>query len=237
MELSWTWPGLVVIALIVAACFQGYQKGLIKELVSAFFMIFSILIVWGINPCVNTFIREYTPVYEQIRERCSETVTTQLEGKTGINREEQNQIVENLNIPDLLKQNLINNNTVETYRYLAVSSFTDYVADSLAVMVVNGLSFLLSYFISALGLRLICYVLGILSKLPVINGLNKLAGAVVGGGKCVIFIWIAFVILTLLCNTTIGQTGLELVKKDQFLNFLYDKNIFIKVFMSVFYGK
>ena len=217
MELSWTWPGLVVIALIVAACFQGYQKGLIKELVSAFFMIFSILIVWGI--------------------RCSETVTTQLEGKTGINREEQNQIVENLNIPDLLKQNLINNNTVETYRYLAVSSFTDYVADSLAVMVVTGLSFLLSYFISALGLRLICYVLGILSKLPVINGLNKLAGAVVGGGKCVIFIWIAFVILTLLCNTTIGQTGLELVKKDQFLNFLYDKNIFIKVFMSVFYGK
>ena len=114
MELSWTWPGLVVIALIVAACFQGYQKGLIKELVSAFFMIFSILIVWGINPYVNTFIREYTPVYEQIRERCSETVTTQLEGKTGINREEQNQIVENLNIPDLLKQNLINNNTVET---------------------------------------------------------------------------------------------------------------------------
>ena len=54
MELSWTWPGLVVIALIVAACFQGYQKGLIKELVSAFFMIFSILIVWGINPYVNT---------------------------------------------------------------------------------------------------------------------------------------------------------------------------------------
>ena len=37
MELSWTWPGLVVIALIVAACFQGYQKGLIKELVSALF--------------------------------------------------------------------------------------------------------------------------------------------------------------------------------------------------------
>ena len=48
MELSWTWPGLVVIALIVAACFQGYQKGLIKELVSAFFMIFSILIVGNV---------------------------------------------------------------------------------------------------------------------------------------------------------------------------------------------
>ena len=30
MELSWTLPGLVVIALIVVACFQGYQKGLIK---------------------------------------------------------------------------------------------------------------------------------------------------------------------------------------------------------------
>ena len=111
------------------------------------------------------------------------------------------------------------------------------MADSLAVMVVNGLSFLLSYFISVIGLTVDLLCAGYPVKTAGGSRVNKLAGAVVGGGKCVIFIWIAFVILTLLCNTTIGQTGLELVKKDQFLNFLYDKNIFIKVFMSVFYGK
>ena len=60
--------------------------------------------------------------------------------------------------------------------------------------------------------------------------------AVVGGAKCIIFIWIGFLILTLLCDTTIGKQGMALVEQDTVLNFLYNQNIFVKVFMSVFYG-
>ena len=57
-----------------------------------------------------------------------------------------------------------------------------------------------------------------------------------GGAKCIIFIWIGFLILTLLCDTTIGKQGMTLVEQDTVLNFLYNQNIFVKVFMSVFYG-
>ena len=236
MELSWTWLGIVGIVLIISACILGFRKGFVKEVVSAFFMIISFLLVWVINPYVNTFVREYTPVYAVIQEKCQDMVMEQTNNKKVLDKEEQTQVVEGMELPELLKNALVENNTVETYRYLAVSTFSEYIADSLAVMAVNGISFLFSYLIAAVVIKLLGYILNVLTKLPVIHGINKIAGGAVGGVKCVIFIWIAFLALTLLCDTSVGKQGMALIQKDTFLNFLYNQNVFVKVFMSVFYG-
>ena len=135
-----------------------------------------------------------------------------------------------------MKRNLEENNNVEVYRYLAVNTFTDYIADSVTLMVVNGLSFLISFLTAAILIRAVTFALDILSKLPVINGANKMTGALVGCLKFIIFIWIALLVVTLLCNTEFGRKVLELIQGDTFLRFLYDQNIFVKVFMSIFYG-
>ena len=144
MNVSWTWLGIAVCILIIAACVWGFKRGFVKEIVSAFFMILSFLMVWVINPYMNGFIRNYTPVYETVHERCQELVENQLDGQKSLNKTEQSEFVDRMPVPEMLKKSLIQNNTVETYQQLAVSSFTDYVADSLAVMAVNGISFLAS---------------------------------------------------------------------------------------------
>lgn len=236
MDISWTWLCIAVLALIAAACIMGFRKGFVKEIVSVFFMLISFLLVWAVNPYVNTFVKEYTPVYDTIQDKCQTLVSEQIGNKKTLDKEEQNQVMENMELPDLLKNALVENNTAETYRYLAVSTFTEYISDSLAVMAVNGISFLISFVLSAAVIKLLGFILNVLTKLPVINGINKIAGAAVGGIKCIIFIWIAFLVLTLLCNTTLGQQGMALIQQDAFLNFLYSQNVFVKVFMSVFYG-
>ena len=236
MDISWTWLGIAVLALIAAACIMGFRKGFVKEIVSVFFMLISFLLVWAVNPYVNTFVKEYTPVYDTIQDKCQTMVSEQIGNKKTLDKEEQNQVMENMELPDLLKNALVENNTAETYRYLAVSTFTEYISDSLAVMAVNGISFLISFVLSAAVIKLLGFILNVLTKLPVINGINKIAGAAVGGIKCIIFIWIALLVLTLLCNTTLGQQGMALIQQDAFLNFLYSQNVFVKVFMSVFYG-
>ena len=236
MDISWTWLGIAVLALIAAACIMGFRKGFVKEIVSVFFMLISFLLVWAVNPYVNTFVKEYTPVYDTIQDKCQTLVSEQIGNKKTLDKEEQNQVMENMELPDLLKNALVENNTAETYRYLAVSTFTEYISDSLAVMAVNGISFLISFVLSAAVIKLLGFILNVLTKLPVINGINKIAGAAVGGIKCIIFIWIAFLVLTLLCNTTLGQQGMALIQQDAFLNFLYSQNVFVKVFMSVFDG-
>ena len=139
-----------------------------------------------------------------------------------------------MTLPGFVKSSIEENNTSEVYQYLAVNTFTEYVSEYLAQSVVNGIAFVVSFLLATILIRVITYALDLISKLPLINGVNKIAGAVLGIVKAVLFVWIAFLILTILCNTEVGKAGLELIERDPLLSFLYDADIFVRIFMSIF---
>ncbi len=60
--MNWTWLGLITAVFLVFSCFVGFRRGFIKEAVSTFLVLLSFVGVWFVNPYVNTFIRENTPV-------------------------------------------------------------------------------------------------------------------------------------------------------------------------------
>ena len=103
-------------------------------------------------------------------------------------------------------------------------------------MIVNGLSFFVSYLLASVILRMGTYILNLLAGLPVLKSANKLAGGAIGLVKGIVFVWIAFLVLTVLCSTQIGKEGLALIEKDAFLSVLYEYDIFVNFFMSIFYG-
>ena len=233
--MSWTWLGLAVLVLLAFSVVDGYRKGFIKEAVSVLLALISVVLVWLINPYVNQFLRENTSVYEKIQ-TSSETFVDSLAAGNGVLDEEtQNELISNMGLPELLQKGMSENNTASVYQYLAVNTFAGYISGYLANVAVNCLSFLVSYILSSILIHVLAYALDILAKLPVICGINKLAGAVIGGGKCIIFVWVGMLVLTVLCNTEIGQKGLGLIRGDTVLNFLYDKNIFIRIFTGIFY--
>lgn len=232
-----TWLGIAVAAFILLSCAIGYYKGFVKEAVSLMFMVLAIIVVWTINPYVSGFLKESTPVYSMIKEQCRETISEQLNSEGNIGEEMQAGIIESLPLPDSLKEGMEANNTSEVYRLLAVDTFSDYIADYLAVMITNGIGFMLSYLIAVIGIRIVTNVLDLMARLPVLNGVNRIAGIVVGGVRGLLIVWIALLILTIFYNTDIGKQGLAMVENDFFLKILYDKNIFIQIFLSIFYGK
>ena len=216
--MSWTWLGLAVLVLLAFSMVDGYQKGFVKEVVSAFLVLISVVMVWLINPYVNQFIRENTAVYEKIQ-----------------TSSESFELISSMNLPELLQKGIAENNTASVYQQLAANTFAEYISGYLANVAVNCLSFLVSYILSSILIHVLAYALDLLTKLPVICGVNKLAGAAIGGGKCIIFVWVGMLVLTVLCNTEIGQKGLGLIREDTVLNFLYGKNIFIRIFTGIFY--
>mgnify|MGYP001038742265 CR=1 FL=1 len=235
--MTWTWLGIAVCVFLVFSGYMGYRRGFIKEIVSIFFVFLSIALVWVINPYINDFIRQNTPVYSMVQEGCRSIVQSQAGDAQRLNSEEQRSLIDDMKLPGLLKKGLEENNTTEVYRYLSVDSFTEYVANYLAVVVVNGISFLISYLLATILIRMVTYALNLIAGLPILNGANKAAGGILGVIKGLIFIWIAFLLLTVFCNTDIGKQGLKLVSQDFFLNLLYENNIFVKIFMNIFYGK
>ena len=52
-----TWPGIIAIAILILSCLHGYRRGLIREVVSLICVVLSIVLVWFINPYVNSYIR------------------------------------------------------------------------------------------------------------------------------------------------------------------------------------
>lgn len=230
-----TWLGIVVLAILAVVAYRGYKRGFIREVVSFFFVFLAIAVSWAINPYVNEFFMENTPVYEMVRESCERFVSSG-EKDEGENTGSQTGFIEDLELPELLQKGLEANNTEEVYAYLSVETFGEYVSEALARMIINGLSFAVSYMMASVILRLGTWILNVLAGLPVLNGANKLAGGMVGLVKGVLFIWIAFLVLTVLCSTETGRQGLSLIEKDPFLNVVYEYDIFVNFFMSIFYG-
>ena len=232
-----TWLGIVVAGILLLTAYKGFRRGFIREIVSFFFVFLALAVSWAINPYVNEFFMENTPVYEKIQESCQSFVESQKKQElTSPGPEEQTGFIEGLELPELLQKGLESNNTAEVYTYLAVDSFGEYISEALARMIVNGLSFFVSYLLASVILRLGTWVLNLLAGLPVLKSANKLAGGLVGAVKGVLFVWIAFLVMTILCSTSIGKEALALIEKDAFLNVLYEYDIFVNVFMSIFYG-
>lgn len=230
-----TWLGIVAVGILFLTACGGYRRGFVREIMSFFFVFLALALAWMINPYVNEFMTQKTEVYEKIQESCQGMISSQMTEENQENEKgEDNSVINNLNLPEILQKNLADNNTIEVYQKLAVDSVGEYVSKYLADMIVGGLSYLISYVLANLILKLIGCVLNIITELPLINGANRLTGAVVGIAKGILFLWIALLVLTVLCSTEIGKTGLELVEKDAILNTLYRYDVLVKTFLKFF---
>ena len=140
-------------------------------------------------------------------------------------RETQINLVENSKLPEVFQELILENNNTEIYNALGVNTFGEYLVKYFAKLILNVLAFLLTFLIVTIVLRTIIYMLGLISDLPVIGGLNRLAGGALGMAKGIIIIWVIFVIVTLMYDTSLGAMCLQNIEDNQILKFIYDNNI------------
>lgn len=145
----------------------------------------------------------------------------------------QRSIIEEMELPEQLKDALLENNNSEVYEALGVSSFTHYVSRYLANSLINIISFFLLFAAVFGGLRVLSVSLNVVSRLPIISGLNRLAGAVLGGAEGIFFVWIAALLITLFSATAIGELFLNQIESNIWLTWLYDHNMLGSILMGV----
>lgn len=228
-----TWLGIAVFVILLLFVWMGYKRGFIKEIVSFFFVFLSLSLAWAINPYINEFLVQKTPIYSTIQETCANFVQSQGEEDAEYETDSTGDLIDSLKLPALLRKNLEENNNAETYAELSVNTLTGYISGYLAKTVINGLSYVLAYILSTIVIRLIVYVLNLIAGLPVLKTANKLTGGVVGLLKGIVFVWIALLVVTVLCGTEIGKTVLELIEKDTLLSTLYQYDPLVRIFLKI----
>lgn len=231
--MTWTWIGIAAVLFLGLSGFMAYRRGFIKEVIGMSFLFLTIILVWVINPYVNDFLKTQTSVYEKVEQACEDGIRQYTVDETSSQGEN---VIEALPFPDFLKEGMAKNNTEEVYQYLKADTLNEYLAGYLATAVTNGISFVLSYFAAFVVLRIAMFALGLAGELPGIRIVNRMAGLLLGLVKGIIVIWLALFVMTVLCGTEAGSYLLREVEKDPFLSFLYERDIFVRIFMSVFYS-
>ena len=146
-----------------------------------------------------------------------------------IPRELQEKAIEDSSVPDVVKSILLENNNDATYEKLGAESFVSYVAKFISNLIVNIVAFLFTFLIVTIILRAIIFALNVVSELPGVGVVNRLAGGVLGAVGALIIIWIVFLAVTILYTTSFGREVIELIQENDILRMIYEYNPLLKL--------
>ena len=224
---------LIVGIVFLLSVIIGYKRGLVKIIASLLATLVCIVLVFLISPSVSKWIQESTPLKETVKNKCIELLlpdeTTGDEVlQTELPREEQISLIEGADMPDVIRKMLLENNNSEVYTALGVQTFGEYIGAYVAKVIADILAFLITFVAVFIIVRVALGMLNILDKIPLVGGANHLVGGILGAGIGILIIWILFIVITLLYNTSLGVACMKGISESEILTKLYDSNILLK---------
>lgn len=202
-------------------------------------LIATLLIVNMAMPNVSVFLRDKTPVLSWIHQGVEKVSGLEEAKAAGLGNgmpAEQRLAIESLNIPEEIKALLIENNNSEVYQALGVDAFTEYIGNYLSNVIVSLMGFVLLFFIVHIAIRIIMKTLDIVARLPILSGLNKVAGALLGGVQGLLYLWVGCLILTACSSAGWAMALIRQIEASSWLSFLYHYNIVSKLVFEIIQG-
>lgn len=229
--MSWLFWVLLVLVLIFAI--QGFRKGLIRTAFAMFFFVLVIFITTWVTPYISQYIRTHTKWENRIEQKCENVIMQTIGNQEGLSLNAQLAFIEELPLPQTVKDEMIENNNNEIYSQLAIASFGEYVSGFIASGIMNGITFVIAFIVAILLMQMILFAIDILTELPVVGFVNRLGGFLLGSLQGIIWVWIIFLVITMLCNTVVGKYMIETIKEDTILAVLYNNNIIVQKIMNI----
>lgn len=220
------WLSVVILAVIVLCIFQGLRRGMVRSAFSLISVILTLFFGSLLNPYMSRFLTENTPIYDTVQEKCEGSITAALE-----NKEEQDQCISGLPLPESMKQILAENNNEQSYQTLLAETFSEYLSHSIAKMAIGSISLIFTFLLVSMFMNLLVGMLDGIFSLPVLSLLNRAGGAVLGAVQGIFVVWICFLIITLFWDAAWAQEATALIKENEITYFLYENNILLH-FMS-----
>lgn len=230
------WLSILVALYLIGMMLYGHYRGFFKIAVSTIALILTIALVNVTLPYVSSFVKTHTSVETSIQDLMLKDIGIEsTDDKIDIATDQQNETIKQLTLPDEAKEMLIKNNNGEIWQKLGVDRFADYVGSYLGNTVFNVTSFILLFIIIWVLLHVAISFADLFTKLPVIHGLNQIAGALIGLLEGLIFVWIGFMVISAFASSTIGGRIYSLVIESKSLSFLLNHNLFSFFLRSIIY--
>ncbi|MFQ9933202.1 MAG: CvpA family protein [Lachnospiraceae bacterium] len=202
--------GVILFLAVMAA--YGYKRGFVRIVLSMLAMIVTIILASVLTIPVSGFIKE-TSVGEGIRASVEEMV----EGADIIDAES----INNLDLPKSMLEPIAEG-AESTQQAIGT-----YVADALTDTIINSLTFLILVIVIYIILKIVIAALDVVTKLPVLNSINKGAGAVIGLVQGLLFVWVGCLVLAACSDKPWAQEAFRQINDNELLSFIYNNNMII----------
>lgn len=224
------WLVILVLVILGICTYQGKRRGFIRTVFALFSTILALMITSWVSPVISKAVQQNETVMNSIEKQVEKVVDF---SSLGTKVSDQVNFVDKLPLPKAMKHGLLENNTKDVYIAMAVDNFHDYVCNYIARIIVNAGVYIVVMIIVAIGLAVISETLNLISKLPVINGLNKTAGLLVGLLHGLLIVWVGFICVTVLGSTAFGQYLFRLINDSVVLSTLYNNNLLLTFITNI----
>ena len=220
------WLSVGVAVFLLSMVLYGHYRGFLRLAVTMMALILSLVVVRVAMPHVTGFLRENNGIHQAIGQGLLHMAGIGEMEKDTEMPAQQREAIEGLKLPEQMKEALLQNNNYEIYHILGVDAFIDYLSASLANMVLNLIGSIILFLVVFIALRLLIRWLDLIARLPILSGINQIAGAVLGGLQGLFVLWIAGLLVRTFTAMPWAQAVLTQVEASAWLDFLYHNNLF-----------
>lgn len=234
------WLSVIAGVYLLGMILYGHHRGFIRLVVSMFAVVLSLMVVRVCLPSVTGFLKDNTNLESTISDSMKKSMSLDASEEAVSGSSDttavpsaQRTVIESLQLPQNIKNALIENNNSEMYQALGVQAFTDYIGSYLADTILNSIGFVLLFAAVFLASKLVVRWLDLIAKLPVLSGINKLAGALMGGLEGLVFLWLVCILITAFSSTEWGLVLTRQIEMSKWLSYLYSHNLLNMVALGV----
>lgn len=237
------WLLLAALALIGVGAFFGWRAGFVKTVFSLISTIAIILITIFVSPLITNLLKNNEVIFNTINDKLDNVIDLSgiADNLTAHEQNDPDTLIDGLTLPDSIKDTIKASlaDTMEEKKQEAadfvgdsLNALEQYICETLTGIILNALGFFVTLLLAAIGMAVLCFVLDLLAKLPVLHQINTIAGVLVGALEGLILLWIFFIVITMLGSTGFGQACMTMISESRLLNFLYDSNILSKILLG-----
>lgn len=226
------WLTIIVAVYLIGMILYGHYRGFIRMAVSVGSLFLTFGIVNFAAPHVSDYLKSNQGVYNFVAEHYTKTIDIE-DAINQIAPSGQRLIIEDLGLPSEMTEALLENNNHEVYRILGVDTFKDYVVSYITNGMINVFTHVILFVVVFVLLKILTVWLNIMSHLPVIHGMNQIAGAIVGGLEGIFVVWCAAILITVFQASAWGGMLMRQIVGSRFLLFIYQHNILMGYLLRI----
>lgn len=245
------WVLLLVIIVLAGTIINGYCKGFLRIIYSLVaWIVVLAFVLWSV-PYIENYLINDTGIYEKIEQHCEEKLRekseeqvqntventgTQITAEVSDNSDATQKGIKELGIalPEAVLSEIAEKTADATEELLENSGFYTAVSQSMADFIIQGIAFFIALLAGVFVAVMLSGLLGIVSKIPILSGVNRILGLFAGALNGMLLIWIAFYFIAVCSSSEIGTALVSYIYESSFLTTIYENNLVLTIITNFF---